>query len=270
MTKEERKIFLELPADGRDDFVEEFWKRRDPDPDTALNEYRLEYEQRVERAGQLFHGEGRSGWQTDRGRIYILFGPPSERQTYPMDAGGYCREVWYYGSLPSHLHRRALLGQLRPAGHQPGAPPGAQYRPGPLPEDVRPGQEALRLRSEHAEGPGRGGRVRGQGLRRHPLQHDLVRLQERPAGDGLRRPAGDLGRGGHGRRWDAEGSFPLSLEEQDAHGEPQGPVPHGVHRSCSTRTSTGWRTKKLRMDVTVKSAAEGEELKKAVEFRLKS
>jgi GWxTD domain-containing protein len=100
ITKEERKIFLELPDSGRDDFIAEFWKRRDPDPDTERNEFRIEYEDRVAKAGALFRGEGRLGWQTDRGRIFILFGPPSERLTYPMDASGFCREVWYYGAFP--------------------------------------------------------------------------------------------------------------------------------------------------------------------------
>lgn len=100
ITREERKIFLELPDDRKDGFIEEFWKRRDPDPDTEHNAYRAEYEERVERAAQLFGGEGRPGWLTDRGRIFILFGPPQERLTYPMDARGFCREIWYYGSFP--------------------------------------------------------------------------------------------------------------------------------------------------------------------------
>jgi GWxTD domain-containing protein len=100
ITNDERKIFLELPESERAAFQAEFWKRRDPDPDTAENEYRIEYFLRVERATSLFHGEGRAGWLTDRGRIFILFGPPSERMTYPMDAGGFCREVWYYGNFP--------------------------------------------------------------------------------------------------------------------------------------------------------------------------
>jgi GWxTD domain-containing protein len=100
VTGEERKIFLELPDSGKDAFIEEFWKRRDPDTDTEQNEYKIEYEDRLQKAGNLFRGEGRPGWQTDRGRIFILFGPPQERLTYPMDAGGFCREVWYYGSFP--------------------------------------------------------------------------------------------------------------------------------------------------------------------------
>ncbi len=101
ISKEERKIFLELPESERAAFQEEFWKRRDPDPDTPENEYRTEYFQRVERASAMFHGEGRAGWLTDRGRIFILFGAPSERMTYPMDAGGFCREIWYYGAFRS-------------------------------------------------------------------------------------------------------------------------------------------------------------------------
>ncbi len=100
MTREERKAFLELPDARKDGFIEEFWRRRDPDPDTEHNAFKAEYEERLHRASTLFHGEGRPGWQTDRGRIFVLFGPPGERMTYPMDAQGFCREIWYYGAFP--------------------------------------------------------------------------------------------------------------------------------------------------------------------------
>ncbi len=100
LTSEERKIFLEMPLSERTAFKTEFWARRDPDPDTPVNEFRDEYFKRMARATELFFGEGREGWLTDRGRIYILFGPPGERLTYPMDPGGYCRETWYYGAFP--------------------------------------------------------------------------------------------------------------------------------------------------------------------------
>jgi len=100
MTSEERKIFLELPESEREAFIGEFWKRRDPDPETPDNPFKAEYESRVARASQLFGGEGRPGYLTDRGRIYLLFGPPMERLTYPMDASGHCREIWYYGAFP--------------------------------------------------------------------------------------------------------------------------------------------------------------------------
>jgi GWxTD domain-containing protein len=100
MTSEERKIFLELPDSERGQFIDDFWKRRNPDPDSEENAFKTEYEDRVQKADDLFHGEGRAGYLTDRGRIFILFGPPSERLTYPMDAAGFCREVWYYGAFP--------------------------------------------------------------------------------------------------------------------------------------------------------------------------
>jgi GWxTD domain-containing protein len=100
MTPEERKIFLELPDSEKDGFIADFWERRNPNPDSGRNAFQVEYEERVARTETLFHGEGRPGYLTDRGRIYILFGPPSERLTYPMDASGFCREVWYYGAFP--------------------------------------------------------------------------------------------------------------------------------------------------------------------------
>ena len=99
ITKEERKIFLELPDSEKKEFQEEFWSRRDPDLFTDENEFKEEYFQRIDEANRLFHG-GRPGWLQDRGRIYILFGPPSERHTYSMQRGTKPREVWYYGNFP--------------------------------------------------------------------------------------------------------------------------------------------------------------------------
>lgn len=102
ITGQERKDFLSLPDSEKPQFIAEFWKRRDPDPDTEVNEFKIEYFKRLEKANQLFIGEGRPGWLTDRGRIHILFGPPSQRLTTPMigDAYSRCQEVWYYGNFP--------------------------------------------------------------------------------------------------------------------------------------------------------------------------
>jgi GWxTD domain-containing protein len=83
ITREESKIFMELPSQARHDFIEEFWRRRDPIPETLMNEYREAYFQRIEDANRLFKG-GRPGWLQDRGHIYVLFGPPNERVTNPM------------------------------------------------------------------------------------------------------------------------------------------------------------------------------------------
>lgn len=101
ITKEEEKIFLELPDSEKDQFIEEFWARRDPDPDTEENEFKMEYFDRIDKANELFVSEGKPGWLTDRGRIYILFGPPTDRITDSMgNEYGVCQEVWYYGNFP--------------------------------------------------------------------------------------------------------------------------------------------------------------------------
>lgn len=102
ITREERRTFLLLPDPEKPRFIEEFWLRRDPDPDTPENQFKIEYFNRLERAGQLFIGEGMPGWLTDRGRIYILFGPPMDRITQPVSGDAYtrCQEVWYYGNFP--------------------------------------------------------------------------------------------------------------------------------------------------------------------------
>jgi len=99
ITKEERKIFLELPESEKEEFKEEFWHRRDPDPGTEENEFKETYFQRIEEANQLFRG-GVPGWLQDRGRIYILFGPPTQRSVYQMQAYSKPTEIWYYGNFP--------------------------------------------------------------------------------------------------------------------------------------------------------------------------
>ncbi len=107
ITRKERKIFLELPDSEKESFKEEFWERRDPDPDTEENEFKMEYFTRLDRAESLFIGEGRPGWMTDRGRIYILFGPPQYRETHTIESSDptsflyrRCGEVWHYGGFP--------------------------------------------------------------------------------------------------------------------------------------------------------------------------
>lgn len=100
ITKQESKIFLELPDSEREQFKEEFWERRDPDPTTKVNEFKNEYYDRMEMADDIFRSEGIPGYRTDRGRIYILFGPPMNKLTDYVGSNGVCREVWYYGAFP--------------------------------------------------------------------------------------------------------------------------------------------------------------------------
>jgi GWxTD domain-containing protein len=83
ITDEERAAFKRLSTDEeRQQFVEQFWLRRDPTPDTEENEYKEEHYRRIAYANEHF-ASGIPGWKTDRGRIYITFGPPDEIESHP-------------------------------------------------------------------------------------------------------------------------------------------------------------------------------------------
>jgi GWxTD domain-containing protein len=77
ITPEEKRAFLMLKTDEqREQFVEAFWNRRDPDPDTPSNEYREEHYGRVAYANEHFANARAAGWSTDRGLIFIKYGKP--------------------------------------------------------------------------------------------------------------------------------------------------------------------------------------------------
>jgi GWxTD domain-containing protein len=92
ISDEERKAFGRLNNDEeREQFIEAFWLRRDPTPDTEENEYREEHYRRIAYANETF-ASGVPGWKTDRGMIYIKFGPPDERDEHPS-GGTYERPI---------------------------------------------------------------------------------------------------------------------------------------------------------------------------------
>jgi GWxTD domain-containing protein len=100
ITDEEKKTFKALKTDEeREQFIEQFWLRRDPDPDTDVNEYREEYYQRIAYANEHYTS-GIPGWKTDRGRIYIMFGKPDEIESHPS-GGSYDRPTWEGGGSTS-------------------------------------------------------------------------------------------------------------------------------------------------------------------------
>jgi GWxTD domain-containing protein len=83
ITDEERAAFKQLSNDEeRDNFIEAFWQRRDPTPDTEENEYKEEHYRRIAYSNEHF-AAGVPGWKTDRGRIYIMYGPPDETDSHP-------------------------------------------------------------------------------------------------------------------------------------------------------------------------------------------
>ncbi len=112
ITKEERRAFNALQTDDeRENFIENFWRRRDPNPDTEENEFREEYYERIAYANEKFTS-GIPGWRTDRGRIYIAWGKPDSVESRPSggaydrpsyEGGGstttYPFEIWFYRHL---------------------------------------------------------------------------------------------------------------------------------------------------------------------------
>src|SRR5579864_7094521 len=109
ITDEERAAFKRLQTDEeREQFIEQFWLRRDPTPDTVENEFKEEHYRRIAYANERF-ASGIPGWKADRGRIYITYGPPDEIESHPsggsyqrpMEEGGgetstYPFEQWRY------------------------------------------------------------------------------------------------------------------------------------------------------------------------------
>jgi GWxTD domain-containing protein len=92
ITDEERAAFKQLSNDEeRDNFIEAFWQRRDPTPDTEENEYKEEHYRRIAYANEHFPA-GIPGWKSDRGRIYIMYGPADEIDSHPS-GGSYERPM---------------------------------------------------------------------------------------------------------------------------------------------------------------------------------
>src|SRR5262252_1926363 len=90
ITDEERTAFKRLQTDEeREQFIENFWLRRDPTPDTIENEFKEEHYRRIAYANENF-ASGIPGWKTDRGRMYITYGPPDEKESHPS-GGSYER-----------------------------------------------------------------------------------------------------------------------------------------------------------------------------------
>ena len=115
VTRGERQAFLQLPPTERLAFIQEFWKKRDPTPETEENEYQDTYFKRIEEANLLFRDGNEPGWIQDRGRIYILLGPPTNRETYPRGITFYGKptEIWYYGYFPIWFVDEAWSGTYR-------------------------------------------------------------------------------------------------------------------------------------------------------------
>jgi len=125
LSEVEKKAYAQLRTDReRQQFIDAFWQARDPNPQTQINEFREEFNSRVETANTLFGGEtGSEGWRTERGRMYVLLGAPATRAQYR----GYGQirpiELWFYSGkkeypqLPSFFYvmffQRDEIGDFR-------------------------------------------------------------------------------------------------------------------------------------------------------------
>lgn len=110
---EEKAVFEKLSTpEEKEQFIEQFWGRRDPDPRTPTNEFKEEHYRRIAYANDHFAG-GWPGWRTDRGKVYIIHGPPDEIEDHPsggtydrpLNEGGgttatYPFEIWRYRHIP--------------------------------------------------------------------------------------------------------------------------------------------------------------------------
>jgi GWxTD domain-containing protein len=107
--EKERDVFLKLTNDrDRDIFIQMFWKIRDPTPATPENEFRDEILKRYQEANKRFHFGGQEGWRTDRGRFWIILGPPSSVVQIAGSMELWPVEIWsYYGDpakgMPTHF-----------------------------------------------------------------------------------------------------------------------------------------------------------------------
>lgn len=128
ITPEERASFLQLETNQeRENFIENFWERRNPDPDSADNTYKEDYYERIAYTNERF-SSGIPGWKTDRGRIYLMWGKPDEVDphpaggpyTRPTEEGGgetttYPFEDWRYRYLPG-IGENVILEFVDPSG----------------------------------------------------------------------------------------------------------------------------------------------------------
>jgi len=117
ISDEERSAFLQLQTnEEREQFIEAFWQRRDPTPDTVENEFKEEHYRRIAYANERF-SSGIPGWRTDRGRIYIMWGPPDQIESHsagstydrPMSEGG--GQTTVYGFDDWTYHYMEGIGQ---------------------------------------------------------------------------------------------------------------------------------------------------------------
>jgi GWxTD domain-containing protein len=103
-TRDELKQYDELTIDGKNNFAKMFWKRRDADPTTQVNEFKIEHYRRLKYVNEAFSNfrdtnTEPNGWRTDLGRVYIVYGPPSDEENYQSSITELPWKRWNYDQV---------------------------------------------------------------------------------------------------------------------------------------------------------------------------
>jgi GWxTD domain-containing protein len=98
--KNERKQYKELKElEAKRKWLFEFWRKRDSNPRTIENEFRMDYLRKVREANDKYHSRQAEGWKTDRGRIFLMYGEPSSVTRFPNESGYRPYEIWNYDNI---------------------------------------------------------------------------------------------------------------------------------------------------------------------------
>ncbi len=100
------KLYDSLNLTGKANFQKEFWNKRNPNPNNPVNTFELEHYRRFQYANNVYgkYGGTSNGWKTDRGRVYIIYGEPSNVERYPSSLDSRAWERWWYDSLEGGVY----------------------------------------------------------------------------------------------------------------------------------------------------------------------
>jgi GWxTD domain-containing protein len=90
--------------ESKREFLFDFWNARDNTPSTTENEYFYDYLKRIELSNQRYNSMQKQGWKTDRGRVFIIYGEPSEIERYPNQIESRPYEIWYYNEIEGGIY----------------------------------------------------------------------------------------------------------------------------------------------------------------------
>ena len=98
------------------EYLTNFWKARDEDPSDDMNYYLKDYLRKIRESNITYKALSKEGWQTDRGRVYLVYGPPSEIDAYPNQTETRPHEIWYYHDIEGGIE--FVFGDLTGFGDQ--------------------------------------------------------------------------------------------------------------------------------------------------------